>query len=444
MADVLPAEQANEIDAYLAEKDEFVDASEDVSRTPSTQAEVNGSKEEGKPAPEPQPIAEGPIYTPPAHPLPQSKPKARPELTEDQEKKYDALLEHVKSWTSIPKSSHKHAEKEPLTDEDRLWLTRECLLRYLRATSWHGVDAASKRLLATLTWRREYGLAKFTQEYISIENETGKQTIFGYDMDGRPCLYMNPSKQNTAKSDRQLHHLVFMLERIIDLMPPGQETTALLINFKDSSSGKNPSVGQGRQTLHILQGHYPERLGRALISERKSLPLVYRSRQRLNMQIVPWYVTTFFRLISPFIDPVTKEKMKFNEPLVRYVPAEQLKKEFGGEADFEYKHEIYWPSLCELAAKRRKDYFARWEKAGKQIGEHEAYLRGGEESCLNGVYRGVEFPEGFVESDLDEKDEVSEEKVEEKLVEENGQKDEEKPAEGNVEQEEEKPTDAAS
>jgi len=277
MAEVLPVEQKqaeqkpDEMDTYLAEKEEFVDASEEASCTPSAHSDSQTDVSKGKEntAPKAQQNDDGPIYTLPAYPLPQCTPKPRPELTADQRKKYDALLLHVKSWTHVPKTSHKNAETEPLTDEDRLWLTHECLLRYLRATSWHSADAAAKRLLATLTWRREYGLAKFTPEYISIENETGKQTIFGFDNDGRPCLYMSPSKQNTAKSDRQLHHLVFMLERLIDIMPAGQETNALLINFKDSSSGKNPSVSQGRQTLNILQGHYPERLGRALISERK-------------------------------------------------------------------------------------------------------------------------------------------------------------------------------
>jgi hypothetical protein len=143
-----------------------------------------------------------------------------------------------------------------------------------------------------------------------------------------------------------------------------------------------------------------------------------------NASAVPWYVTTFFRLISPFIDPVTKEKMKFNEPLSRYVPPSQLKKEFGGEAEFEYKHEIYWPALCELAAMRRKDYVARWEKAGKQIGEHEAFLRGGEAKSLSGEFIGTEFPEGFVDKPV----EVSDEKTEEKPME-TTEKVEEKPIE---------------
>ena len=77
---------------------------------------------------------------------------------------------------------------------------------------------------------------------------------------------MNPNRQNTERSERQIEHLVFMMERAIDLMPPGQETLALLMNFADTRSGQGASFAQGRQTLWILQNHYPERLGRALLT----------------------------------------------------------------------------------------------------------------------------------------------------------------------------------
>jgi len=46
--------------------------------------------------------------------------------------------------------------------------------------------------------------------------------------------------------------------------------------------------------LNILQDHYPERLGLSLIAN------------------VPWLVDIFFKLIRPFIDPVTRAKMRFN------------------------------------------------------------------------------------------------------------------------------------
>lgn len=99
-------------------------------------------------------------------------------------------------------------------------------------------------------------------------------------------------------------------------------------------------------------------------------------------------------MISPFIDPHTRTKLKFNEPMSNFVPPEQLLTPFGGKVEFEYKHDIYWPALDELCNQRRKDCTARWEKAGKQIGENEVYLRGGEGKSLNGAHVGTDFPEG--------------------------------------------------
>jgi len=102
----------------------------------------------------------------------------------------------------------------------------------------------------------------------------------------------------------------------------------------------------------------------------------------LNKLAVPWYITTFFKLISPFIDPVTKDKMVFNQDLRNYVPPSQLDKAYGGDADFEYDHSIYWPALDQLCRDRRAMYYKRWVEGGQQIGEYEAYLRGGDQAPL--------------------------------------------------------------
>jgi hypothetical protein len=97
---------------------------------------------------------------------------------------------------------------------------------------------------------------------------------------------------------------------------------------------------------------------------------------------VPWYVSAFLKLIGPFIDPVTKSKIKYNEPLVDHVPASQLMTAAGGEVDFKYDHSIYWPALDKMAAERRQQRRERWEKAGKLIGESEVYLWGGDEGSV--------------------------------------------------------------
>lgn len=250
-----------------------------------------------------------------------------------------------------------------MTEREYMWLTRECLLRYLRASKWN-TQTAIKRLQATLSWRREYGADNFTADYISPENETGKQFLLGYDIEGRPCWYMNPARQNTKLSDRQIHQVSYMLDRAIDLMPPGQETVALLCSYKGAARGSVPTVSIGRQALDVLQNHNPERLGRCL------------------MQDWPWMMSGFYKLVSPFIDPLTKEKIRFDEDLKNYVPNEQLWGPFGGELKFDYDHATYWPSLAEEAARRRAAYTQRWIAGGKLIGEHEAYLRGGDTKSL--------------------------------------------------------------
>lgn len=206
-----------------------------------------------------------PRKTPFAAPLPDCKPAPKAELTADQQAKYDALLEKAQGFAEITCTTKADASG-PIIDTERAWLTRECLLRYLRATKWSVPDAAS-RLMATLVWRREYGLEGFTPEYISPEQETGKQMIVGFDRQGRPAQYLNPWRQNTDASPRQIHHLFYMVERVVELMPPGVEQLCLCINFKTSKQRQNTSVpiSTAREVLHVLQNHYPERLGKALI-----------------------------------------------------------------------------------------------------------------------------------------------------------------------------------
>lgn len=205
----------------------------------------------------------GPVKTPFVDPVQSATVPLPRELSIEQQSKYDALLRTVMGWTVIQASAGKAG---PLTDSEKMWLSRECLLRYLRATKWSATEAP-KRLLGTLVWRREYGVEQLTGDDISHENETGKQIILGYDNDARPCHYLIPGRQNTEPSPKQTQHLVFMVERAIEMMVPGQETLALLINFKSTKSRSNtaPGIGQGREVLNILQTHYPERLGRALI-----------------------------------------------------------------------------------------------------------------------------------------------------------------------------------
>lgn len=106
--------------------------------------------------------------------------------------------------------------------------------------------------------------------------------------------------------------------------------------------------------MDILQAHYPERLSAALI---------------LN---VPFLLQAFFKMIGPFIDPITRNKMKFNPKPVEdgLFKADELVKEsgWGGERNFVWDHQKYWPQLIRTCAEIRAKQMARWRKLGAHVG----------------------------------------------------------------------------
>lgn len=282
-------------------------------------------------------------------------------LSESQQEKYEQMLAHFKSTHEYPTSLKRNAPKAPLDEWETMRnLSRESMIRYLRATKWD-VASAKKRLADTIAWRREYGVDSLKAEDLEPEAMTGKETVLGYDNKGRPLHYMHPSRNTTEETPRQMQYAVWILERAIDLMPPGVEMLALLINF--GGKKRNPtSISNAKLMLYILQNHYVERLGIALC---------------IN---VPWIFKAFWNAIYPFIDPVTKGKCKFDEAIKDEVPNGQLASDFGGLLDFPYEHDKYWPQLVELTKRRREEQMERFRTlCNSEVGASEWVIRGGEE-----------------------------------------------------------------
>lgn len=112
-----------------------------------------------------------------------------------------------------------------------------------------------------------------------------------------------------------------------------------------------------------MQSHYPERLGYSLM---------------LN---VPWLLNAFFKLVSPFIDPVTKKKMIFNPKAVQdgHFARDAITKGWGGDREFEYDHAVYWPALEKLCRERREQWMVKWRSLGGKVGIREWDYKGGSE-----------------------------------------------------------------
>ena len=103
----------------------------------------------------------------------------------------------------------------------------------------------------------------------------------------------------------------------------------IIVDYKSTTLRTNPSISVARKVLTILQHHYVETLGRALV---------------VNL---PTILSFFYKGIAPLLDPVTRDKMRFNPDLFELIPREHLDADFGGDYHFEFDHEAYWSQLIE-------------------------------------------------------------------------------------------------
>lgn len=70
--------------------------------------------------------------------------------------------------------------------------------------------------------------------------------------------------QNSKSNKGQIKHLVYCMENAILNLPPDQDQLVWLIDFQGFSLS-NISVKLTKETAHVLQEHYPERLGLAIL-----------------------------------------------------------------------------------------------------------------------------------------------------------------------------------
>ncbi|GAA5836098.1 hypothetical protein JCM9279_002192 [Rhodotorula babjevae] len=347
--------------------------------------------------PRPPASSDAPFSLPLPHPDPAATPQPPKTLTPDEHDKLDRILAHFNQpdfklptslkvlkhrWTkegqgqgsrfgglfgrAATPSPEEMADLVPLNDVEKCYWSPQAFLRCFRAVKWD-YAAALRRAEETCVWRREYAVEDMKEDDVWTEGETGKELVFGYDVNARPVLYMHPWRQNTEVGPRQIAFVVWCLERTIDLAPatdPATEMLCLCIDFganvKDAK-GQPTTLGQARKVLEILQTYYCERLGKAICVN------------------IPQIFFAFYKLVSPFVDPITKEKIRFLEKpdATSLIPPQQLQKIFGGDVNLEYDHATYFPALTKLCMERKQANLERWRKYGQgRCGLDEAVIRG--------------------------------------------------------------------
>ncbi|KAJ1388405.1 CRAL/TRIO, N-terminal domain [Sesbania bispinosa] len=219
----------------------------------------------------------------------------------------------------------------PLSGRSLKYCTDACFRRYLEARNWN-VDKSKKMLEDTLRWRSTYKPEEIRWHEVAMEGETGKLYRAGFhDRQGRTVLILRPGMQNTSSMENQMRHLVYLLENAMLNLAPGQEQMAWLIDFTGWSLTNNVPLKSARESINILQNHYPERLAVAFLY---NPPRVFEA---------------FWKIVKYFLDNKTFQKVKFVYPknkdsveLMRsYFDEENLPTELGGKSTLNYNHEEF-------------------------------------------------------------------------------------------------------
>ncbi|MBA0747339.1 hypothetical protein Gogos_004260 [Gossypium gossypioides] len=223
----------------------------------------------------------------------------------------------------------------PLPEKLAIYCSDAAIARYLRARNWN-VKKATKMLKETLKWRAEYKPEEIRWEEVAHEAETGKIYRSNYiDKHGRTVLVMRPSCQNSKSTKGQIRYLVYCMENAILNLPADQEQMVWLIDFNGFNLS-HISLKVTRETAHVLQEHYPERLGNKIIPE--ILKDVLKIAQ---MIIYAQYTKIYLSVAKPFLEPKTQNKVKFvytDDPNTKKImedlfEMEKLESAFGGNDD---------------------------------------------------------------------------------------------------------------
>jgi hypothetical protein len=244
----------------------------------------------------------------------------------------------------------------PLTGRLDIFADDACLKRYLRARSWN-LKKSEKMLKDTLAWRETYKPEDIRWTDVAGESETGKLYRANFkDKDGHTVLVMHPGRQNTNNAEMQMKQLVYFLENAVLNLPVGQEQMIWLIDFKGWSIKKSSPLSVARETVHIFQNHYPERL---------NLFILYNP---------PRVFETFFSLVKPFLDPNTVKKIRFIHPknsestkILSDLFEEDIVK-IAFEDPNDYNHEEYSKLMKDDDLKSS----LHWKGAGKSKPDHAA------------------------------------------------------------------------
>ncbi|KAI9024003.1 CRAL-TRIO domain-containing protein [Hyaloraphidium curvatum] len=216
------------------------------------------------------------------------------------------------------------------------------LLRFLRARSYN-VSAAWQMLKADLDWREENDIASLTSRSpddvlgcpVGVMFEQMPIWVQGFDRKGRPVVYRGFGHTWVSRVlerttlDGMLNYHTYLNEVFCEALGPASEKAGHLVDtFTFVVDARGWHVGLATKAAYgFLRGmsvsdaaHYPERLGRIVV---------------INS---PFLIHTAWRIISAWLDPVTRAKVSIvsekdtKAVLDELIAPEELIDDYGGKA----------------------------------------------------------------------------------------------------------------
>lgn len=196
------------------------------------------------------------------------------------------------------------------------------ILRFLRARKFD-VDQSYDMLYNMLKFRLEFqqiGVDVLNPLMCENELKTGKSYFHGHDKEGRPVCYIRARQHDPSQTDvlENQRYTVLMMEYGKTLLRPPGETVTIVFDMNKATI-KNIDIKSVQFMVNTLTNYYPESLGKVLV---------------INST---WIVNGAWKIIRPWLDPVTAAKVLFIKPeeLTNHIPAENLGVEYGGKDPFE-------------------------------------------------------------------------------------------------------------
>ncbi|WIA22270.1 hypothetical protein OEZ85_004590 [Tetradesmus obliquus] len=195
-----------------------------------------------------------------------------------------------------------------------------CLQRYLRARNMD-VTKACAMLKHTLEWRKENKIDDMTIEEFASSRymRDGWVYVDGNDAQGRSIVVFRKRKERLPvdEHDLYLRYMTFVVETAIKNMKNGQEQWVWMLDLAVYSPSNAPALSVTLGVLSLLANHYPERLYKAYVV---NAPSIFQ---------MAW------KVLQPFIDPVTRSKAEFVAVLQPFIdPVTRSKAEFVNTKDY--------------------------------------------------------------------------------------------------------------